>query len=282
MAIMVSKKQSIVVQGSEIHILSKDNEDYISLTDMVQNFEGGSSLIESWLRNKNTLSFLAVWEKMHNPSFNSLEFDGIKMEAGLNRFTMSAKKWMEKVNGIGVIAKAGRYGGTFAHKDIAFEFGSWLSPEFKLYLIKEFQRLKEQEIQSGQLEWNIRRSLTKTNYHIHTDAIKEFLIPPEISKEQAGHIYASEADLLNMALFGKTAKEWRTENPNRDGNIRDYATVGQLVVLASLESQNALLIEQQKSQTERLSILNKLAIKQMRSLIDSPAIKKLTGGDLLE
>ena len=282
MAIMVSKKQSIVVQGSEIHILSKDNEDYISLTDMVQNFEGGSSLIESWLRNKNTLSFLAVWEKMHNPGFNSIEFDGIKMEAGLNRFTMSAKKWMEKVNGIGVIAKAGRYGGTFAHKDIAFEFGSWLSPEFKLYLIKEFQRLKEQEIQSGQLEWNIRRSLTKTNYHIHTDAIKEFLIPPEISKEQAGHIYASEADLLNMALFGKTAKEWRTENPNREGNIRDYATVGQLVVLASLESQNALLIEQQKSQTERLSILNKLAIKQMRSLIDSPAIKKLTGGDLSE
>jgi hypothetical protein len=279
---MVSKKQSIVVQGSEINILSKDDEDYISLTDMVQNFEGGATLIDSWLRNKNTLEFIAVWERINNPSFNSVEFDRIRLEAGTNRFRLSVKTWMEKVNGIGVIAKAGRYGGTFAHKDIAFEFGSWLSPEFKLYLIKEFQRLKEQEIQSGQLEWNIRRSLTKTNYHIHTDAIKEFLIPPEISKEQAGHIYASEADLLNMALFGKTAKEWRTENPNRDGNIRDYATVGQLVVLASLESQNALLIEQQKSQTERLSILNKLAIKQMRSLIDSPAIKKLTGGDLSE
>lgn len=279
---MVSKKQSVIVQGSEIHILSKDDEDYISLTDMVQNFEGGATLIDSWLRNKNTLEFIAVWERINNPSFNSVEFDRIRLEAGTNRFRLSVKTWMEKVNGMGVIAKAGRYGGTFAHKDIAFEFGSWLSPEFKLYLIKEFQRLKEQEIQSGQLEWNIRRSLTKTNYHIHTDAIKEFLIPPEISKERAGYIYASEADLLNVALFGKTAKEWRTENPKMDGNIRDYATVGQLVVLASLESQNALLIEQQKSQTERLSILNKLAIKQMRSLIDSPAIKKLTGGDLLE
>ena len=280
---MVSKNQSIVVQGVEIHLLSHNEEDYISLTDMTKAFADGDLLIKSWFRNKNTIEFIGVWERIHNPNFNLTGFDQVKAEAGLNRFTMSAKRWAEKTGGIGVISKSGRTGGgTFAHRDIAFEFCSWLSPEFKLYLIKEFQRLKEQEIQTGKLEWNIRRSLTKAQYRVHTDAIKEYLIPPQVSKEQAGYIYASEADLLNMALFGKTAKEWRTENPSKDGNIRDYATVEQLVVLASLESQNALLIEQQRSSTERLSILNTLAIKQMRSLVNNPAIKKLSDTPLLD
>lgn len=279
---MVGKNQSIVVQDVEIHLFSHNEEDYISLTDMVSGFEGGSSLIEAWLRNKNTIEFIGVWERINNPNFNSPEFEGIRIQAGLNRFTMSAKLWAQRTNGIGLVAKAGRYGGTFAHKDIAFEFGSWLSPEFKLYLIKEFQRLKEQEIQAGKLEWNIRRSLTKSQYRIHTDAIKEHLIPPQLSKEEAGYIYASEADLLNMALFGKTAKTWRAENPDKDGNIRDYATVEQLVVLASLESQNALLIDQQKTSSERLSILNTLAIKQMRSLVNNPVIKKLSDKPLLD
>ncbi len=271
----MSKKQSVVVQGVEIHIASHGEEDYISLTDMVSGFEGGSTLIEAWLRNKNTIEFLGVWERINNADFNSLEFDGIKAQAGLNRFTMSAKTWVNRTHGIGLIAKAGRYGGTFAHKDIAFEFGSWLSPEFKLYLIKEFQRLKESEAKSGQLEWNIRRSLTKAQYRIHTDAVKNYLIPNDISPEQAGYIYASEADLLNMALFGKTAKEWRADNPTTEGNLRDYATVEQLVVLASLESQNALLIEQGKSQSERIVILNGLARKQLTALMDHPALKKI-------
>lgn len=279
---MVGKNQSIVVQGVEIHLFSHNEEDYISLTDMVSGFEGGSTHIDAWLRSKNTIDFLGVWERLNNQNFNSVEFDRIRMEAGTNRFRISAKQWGQKTGGIGIIAKAGRYGGTFAHKDIAFEFGSWLSPEFKLYLIKEFQRLKEQEIQAGKLEWNIRRSLTKSQYRIHTDAIKEHLIPPQLSKEEASYIYASEADLLNMALFGKTAKTWRAENPDKDGNIRDYATVEQLVVLASLESQNALLIEQQKTSSERLSILNTLAIKQMRSLVNNPAIKKLSDKPLLD
>ncbi len=279
---MNSKNQSIVVQGVEIHLFSHNEDDYISLTDMTQGFDGAEQLIKNWLQNKNTIDFLGVWERLNNPNFNLVEFHQIKIDVGLNSFVMSAKKWIQRTNGIGLVAKAGRYGGTFAHKDIAFEFGSWLSPEFKLYLIKEFQRLKEQEIQSGKLEWNIRRSLTKSHYRIHTDAIKEYLIPPQLSKEQTGHIYASEADLLNVALFGKTAKEWRTEYPDKDGNIRDYATVEQLVVLASLESQNALLIEQKKTPAERLSILNALAIKQMKSLVNNPAIKKLSDKPLLD
>lgn len=272
---MENKNQSIVVQGVEVHVTTKGEEDYISLTDMIAGFEGGSALIESWLRNKNTVEFLGVWEKINNPNFNSPGFEGIREEAGLNRFTLSAKKWVQLTNGIGLIAKTGRYGGTFAHKDIAFEFGSWLSPEFKLYLIKEFQRLKEQEISSGKLEWNIRRSLTKANYRIHTDAIKTYLIPPQIAKVQEGYIYASEADLLNIALFGKTSKEWKASNPDKEGSIRENATVEQLVVLASLESQNALLIEQGKSHSERLEILNELARKQMKSLIENPSLKKL-------
>ena len=265
----------IIVQGVEIHLMSRNAEDYISLTDMVQNFDGGSALIDSWLRNKNTLEFIAVWEHINNPNFNSVEFDGIRLEAGTNRFRLSAKQWMEKVNGIGVIAKAGRYGGTFAHKDIAFEFGSWLSPEFKLYLIKEFQRLKEQESRATQLDWNVKRALTKINYRIHTDAIKTHLIPPEISQLQQKSVYASEADLLNTALFGMSAKEWRDKNPDKDGNIRDYATVVQLVVLASLESQNALLIQQGYSQPQRLIVLNQLARIQTQSLLGNSTLNKL-------
>lgn len=280
---MVGKNQSVLVQGIEVHITTRDDEDYISLTDMTKAFPDGELLIKSWFRNKNTIEFIGVWERINNPNFNLTGFDQVKAEAGLNRFTMSAKRWAEKTGGIGVISKSGRTGGgTFAHRDIAFEFGSWLSPEFKLYLIREFQRLKEQEAQTGQLEWNIRRSLTKANYRIHTDAIKEHLIPPEAPKKEAGFIYASEADLLNVALFGKTAKQWRDENPDMDGNIRDYAAVEQLVVLASLESQNALLIEQQKSQSERLTLLNRLAIAQMKSLTNHPSVRNLTNRPLLE
>lgn len=269
------KNTTISVQGTEIHITTVNDSDFISLTDMVSGFDGGSSLIDAWLRNKNTIAFLGIWESLNNPNFNSIEFEGIKNNAGLNSFSLSAKKWVNSTNGIGLISKAGRYGGTFAHKDIAFEFGSWLSPEFKLYLINEFQRLKEQEISVEKLEWDIRRSLTKTSYHIHTDAIKDHLIPPELPKKQAGFIYATEADLLNTALFGKTAKEWRAANKDKKGNIREYASVEQLVVLASLESQNALLIEQGVEQSTRLIILNQLAINQMRSLINNPTIKRL-------
>ncbi len=277
-----SDGKSLMVQGIEVHLTKREDEDYISLTDMVSKFDGGSTLIDGWLRNKDTIEFLGVWERINNPAFNSVEFDGIRLEAGTNRFRLSVKQWTQKVGGIGVIAKTGRYGGTFAHRDIAFEFGSWLSPEFKLYLIKEFERLKEQEINSGQLEWNIRRSLTKAQYHIHTDAIRDYLIPPQLPKGQEGYVYASEADLLNRALFGVTAKEWRAANPGMEGNLREYATVEQLVVMASLESQNALLIEQGQSQSARAMMLNELARKQLKSLIDHPSIKPLQNKPLLK
>ena len=274
--------KTLTVQGVEIHLVSKDDEDYISLTDMVQGFEGQEQLIKNWLQNQNTIEFLSVWERLNNPDFNLVELHQIKSEIGLNRFVMSAKKWTEKTKAIGLIAKAGRYGGTFAHKDIAFEFGSWLSPEFKLYLIKEFQRLKDAEAQSGQLEWNIRRTLVKAHYRIHTDAVKANLIPPTISKAQEGLVYATEADLLNKALFGMTAKEWKMQNPDKtDGNIRDYATVEQLVVMASLESQNALLIHQGHDALTRLTVLNQLAINQLNSLLGNAAVKKLDNAPLL-
>jgi hypothetical protein len=266
-----NKQSSINVQGTAISIISHSDEDYISLTDMVQNFDGGSSLIDTWLRNKNTLEFIAVWERMNNPNFNSVEFDGIRMEAGTNRFRLSVKTWMEKVNGIGVIAKAGRYGGTFAHKDIAFEFGSWLSPEFKLYLIKEFQRLKESENQRFSLEWNLNRTLSKLNYAIHTDAIKAHLI----TVDQEKYVYANEADLLNTALFGKTAKQWRDENHDKKGNMREEASTAQLLVLANIESMNAEFIRMGLTQSERLKKLNAIAISQLQTLIGHAGIKKL-------
>lgn len=273
---MTNKNKTIIVKGTEIAIMQKGKDDFISLTDMTKGFEDGLVLIEKWLRNKNTIEFIGIWEELNNPGFNSPEFEGIKNEAGLNRFTLSVKKWVEKTSAIGIVAKTGRYGsGTFAHRDIAFEFGSWLSPEFKLYLIKEFQRLKEDENNRLKLDWNLQRTLAKVNYKIHTDAIKENLLPKELSKQQINFVYADEADLLNVALFGKTAKQWRLENPKIKGNIRDEATIEQLVVLSNMESINAVLIEQGQEQNHRLEQLNKIAITQMKSLIGNKHIKKL-------
>jgi hypothetical protein len=220
----MAKNKKLLVKGTEITVFQNGNTDFISLTDMVKGFEDGLVLIEKWLRNKNTIEFIGIWEEINNPVFNSLEFGGIKNEAGLNRFTLSVKKWIERTGAIGIMAKTGRYGsGTFAHKDIAFEFASWLSPEFKLYLIKEFQRLKEEENDRLQLTWNLQRTLAKVNYRIHTDAIKELIIPKLVSKQETSVVYATEADLLNVALFGKTAQQWRTENPDAKGNIRDLS-----------------------------------------------------------
>jgi hypothetical protein len=245
---------------------------------MVRNFEDGVVLIEKWLRNKNTIEFIGIWEQLNNPGFNSPEFEGIKNEAGLNRFTLSVKKWIEKTHAVGMMAKTGRYGsGTFAHKDIAFEFGSWLSPEFKLYLIKEFQRLKEEEYRAKELEWSFQRTLAKVNYKIHTDAIKDRLIPHRITKAQANTIYANEADLLNVALFGMTAGKWREANSGKSGNMRDYATLEQLVVLSNMESINAVLIHQGIAQSERLLQLNNIAISQMKSLLGASVLKRLGG-----
>jgi hypothetical protein len=266
----------IRVLGAEISYYQQKEQDYISLTDMVRNIENGLALIEKWLRNKNTIEFLGVWEEIYNPDFNSPEFEGIKNQAGLNRFVLSVKQWVEKTNSRGIIAKAGRYGGTYAHKDIAFEFASWISPQFKLYLIKEFQRLKEEELK--QLGWDIRRNLTKINYRIHTDAIKENLIPPELTSHQTNLIYSSEADVLNMALFGMTAKEWRSSHPGENGNIRDYANVSQLVCLSNLENLNALFIQEKVPQAERLRKLNQIAIQQMKLLTDDSRIKRLEAG----
>ena len=254
----------IIVDKTEITILEINERDYISLTDMVRNIENGLALIEKWLRNKNTIEFLGIWEGMYNPNFNSPEFEGIKNMAGLNRFILSVKQWIEKTNAIGIIAKAGRYGGTFAHKDLAFEFASWVSPQFKLYLLREFQRLKEEE--QKQLGWSAKRELSKINYHIHTDAIKQNLIPAELSPLQTNIIYANEADVLNVALFGITAKQWRDENPNLKGNIRDYASINQLICLSNMENLNSVFINKGLSQSERLQELNRIAIQQMSVL----------------
>jgi len=267
----------ISVLGTEISCYQQDESDYISLTDMVRNIDNGLALIEKWLRNKNTIEFLGIWEEIYNRDFNSPEFEGIKNQAGLNRFVLSVKQWVEKTNSRGIVAKAGRYGGTYAHKDIAFEFASWISPQFKLYLIKEFQRLKDEE--HKQLGWDIRRNLAKINYRIHTDAIKENLIPPELTAQQMNLIYASEADVLNMALFGMTAKQWRDSHPGEKGNIRDYADVSQLVCLSNLENLNALFIQEKMPQAQRLGKLNQIAIQQMRLLIDDTRIKRLEAGD---
>ena len=270
-----AKRATIEVQGSSIGILTQPGGDYISLTDMVRNFDGAGALIEQWLKNKDTVLFLGVWERINNPGFNSLEFDGIRNEAGRNSFFLSAKKWIDVTGAKGLIASAGRYGGTYAHKDIAFEFGSWLSPEFKLYLIKEFQRLKDEENDRLQLGWNLQRTLAKINYRIHTDAIKETLIPPSVTKTQAVLVYASEADLLNVALFGQTAKQWRDAHPVAEGNIRDHAPLEQLVVLTNLESLNSVLIRQGLPQPERLLKLNEIAITQMRTLLTDHNVKRL-------
>jgi hypothetical protein len=268
-------RTTIDVRGTRISIMSRPGGDYISLTDMVRNFDGAGALIEQWLKNKDTVLFLGVWERINNPDFNSIEFEGIRNEAGRNSFFLSAKKWIGLTGAKGLIASAGRYGGTFAHRDIAFEFGSWLSPEFKLYLIKEFQRLKDEENDRLKLGWNLQRTLAKINYRIHTDAIKETLIPPVITKQRASLVYANEADLLNVALFGQTAREWRDAHPDAEGNIRDHAPLEQLVVLTNLESLNSVLIRQGLPQQERLHKLNEIAISQMRTLLAANNVKRL-------
>jgi hypothetical protein len=271
----MAKSKTINVKGIEITIVQNNTADYISLTDMVKGF-GDDTTIYSWMRNRNTLEFIGIWEEMNNPDFKGNEFVTFKSQAGLNSFNLTPRKWIDATNAIGIISKAGRYGGgTFAHKDIAFEFGSWLSPEFKLYLIKEFQRLKTDENDRLKLTWNLQRTLAKVNYRIHTDAIKENLIPKELSKTQISFMYANEADILNMALFGMTAKQWRDANPKTEGNIRDVASIEQLVVLSNLESINAVLIHQGLSQAERLTQLNNIAITQMKSLVNNQQIKQL-------
>ena len=277
---MATSTKSLSVQGVEISLTTRGEEDYISLTDMVAKFEGGSSLIDAWLRNKDTIEFLGVWERLNNPGFNSAEFDGIRLEAGTNRFRLSVKKWTDDVQGVGLVAKAGRYGGTYAHRDIAFEFGSWLSPEFKLYLITEFQRFKRSEAERG-LDWDVKRALTKVQYRVHTDAVQKHLVPAELTPKEIGFVYASEADLLNKALFGMTAAEWKRQNPEAKGNIRDNATIEQLVVLSSLESQNALLIELKQPHPQRLQALNALARAQLQALLTNPSMPQLRGGGLL-
>jgi hypothetical protein len=271
----MTKNKKIIVKGVEISILQKDTSDYISLTDMVKGF-GDDTMIYSWMRNRNTLEFLGIWEEMNNMDFKSNEFVTFKSQAGLNNFNLTPKKWIDATNAIGIISKAGRYGGgTFAHKDLAFEFGSWLSPEFKLYLIKEFQRLKDDENDRLNLTWNLHRTLSKINYRIHTDAIKEHIIPNSVTQEQASLAYATEADVLNVALFGKTAKQWRDENPKTEGNIRDQASIEQLLVLANIESMNAEFIKMDVPQSERLIKLNQIAISQLKSILGNAQIKKL-------
>lgn len=270
----MAKNNKIQVQGIEITVFADKERDYISLTDIAKSKEGdarAADVIKNWIRNRGTLEFIGTWELLHNPDFKVVEFDHFRMNAGLTSFVLSPGKWVESTNAIGIFVKGGRYGGTYAHKDIAFEFCSAVSPVFKLYLIKEFQRLKEKE--QKQLGWDVRRQLTKINYRIHTDAIKENLIPPELTKQQVTHVYASEADLLNMALFGKTAKQWRDEHPDDKGNIRDYANVTQLVCLANLENLNAHFIQQGIEQSERLRVLNNTAIQQMKLLTKDQSIK---------
>jgi len=254
----MAKSSTFVVKGNEITFFSTGANDYISLTDIAKSRENSESfsVINNWLRNKNTIQFIGLWEKLCNPDFEPLEFERFKNEAGSNHFVLSPQRWIETTNAIGIISKSGRYGGTFAHKDIAFEFASWLSSEFKLYLIIEFQRLKEEENERLQLHWNLQRTLAKINYSIHTDAIKENLIPKELSKQQINSIYANEADLLNVAMFGITARQWREKYPATEGNVRDAATLEQLVVLSNLESINAMLIHQGKAQSDRLAQLN--------------------------
>jgi hypothetical protein len=266
----------IDVKGTSVTVYIDNDMDFISLTDMLK-AKDGDFFISDWLRNRNTVEFLGIWEQVHNPDFNYGEFAIIKSQAGLNSYKISVKEWVAKTNAIGLVAKVGRYGGTYAHKDIAFEFGMWISPEFKIYLIKEFQRLKE--VEARQLGWDIRRNLTKINYRIHTDAIKTNLIPPELSPQQINFIYASEADLLNVALFGRTAKQWRDENSGNKGNIRDEANAAQLVCLANLETLNAHFIQEELPQAERLQLLNQTAIGQMKLLMADTGVQKLEGGN---
>lgn len=273
----MAKHSTIEVKGTSVSLFTKERSEYISITDIARykNPSEPKDVVKNWMRSRNTIEFLGLWEKLHNPSFKGVEFDSFLYQAGSNSFVLSPSKWIEETNAIGIVSRPGAGGGTFAHRDIAFEFASWVSSEFKLYLLVEFQRLKEEENSRANLEWSLQRTLSKINYRIHTDAIKEQLIPPAITKEQAKFVYANEADVLNMALFGITAKQWRETNKDKEGNIRDHATLEQLVVLTNLESINALLIRQALSQTDRILKLNETAIVQMRSLLANNSIKKL-------
>jgi hypothetical protein len=274
------KKTTINVQGLAVNIISQSQYDYISITDIARHRDADRSdyILQNWLRNRSTIEFIGLWEQLRNPHFNSIEFDGIKNMAGSNSFSLTPKRWIETTNAIGIVSKTGRYGGTYAHKDIAFEFASWISAEFKMYLIVEFQRLKEDENRRLSLEWNLNRILSKVNYRIHTDAIKDNIIPANITKEQEQYIYASEADVLNVAMFGLTAQQWRKTNPGKEGNIRDYSSIEQLLVLANLESMNAAFIRMGLPQGERLRKLNGIAIQQLKSLVGSINLKKLSDG----
>lgn len=268
---------TIEVHGHSIAIQNRDKQDYISLTDIARyrNSQEPFAIINNWMRSRSTIEFLGLWEKLCNPDFKPLEFERFRNEAGSNYFVLSPQRWIEDTQAIGITSKSGRYGGTFAHRDIAFEFASWISSEFKLYLIVEFQRLKDEENDRLKLDWNLQRTLAKINYRIHTDAIKETLIPPSITKAQASSVYASEADLLNVALFGQTAKQWRDAHPDAEGNIRDHAPLEQLVVLTNLESLNSVLIRQGLPQSERLTTLNSIAITQMKTLLAANNVRRL-------
>jgi len=265
------------VQGTSVTVLNHTIDAYISLTDIAKHKEPDRSdhVIQNWMRNRNTIEFLGIWERLNNDAFKPLEFEGFRNRAGLNSFVLTPRQWINATHAIGLVSKPGRYGGTYAHKDIAFEFAAWISIEFKLYLIKEFQRLKEDENSRLSLAWNLNRTLSKLNYRIHTDAIKAHLIPKVVTPAQAAITYASEADLLNVALFGQTAKQWRDANPNSEGNMRDYATIEQLLVLANIEGMNAELIHMGLSQGERLKRLNEISIRQMHVLTSAPALKQL-------
>lgn len=275
-----ANKATIAVRGSKITVLNhRTGDGYISLTDIAKHKEPerADHVIQNWMRNRNTVEFLGIWERLNNANFNPLEFEGFRTRSGLNSFVLTPRQWIEATNAAGIISKPGRYGGTYAHKDIAFEFASWISVEFKLYLIKEFQRLKEDENHRLSLAWDLNRTLSKLNYRIHTNAIKAHLIPDVVTPAQVAITYASEADLLNVALFSQTAKEWRAANPELTGNMRDYATVEQLLVLANIEGMNAELIHMKLSQGERLKRLNEIAIRQMQVLTAAPSLKQLKG-----
>jgi len=272
------KNEKITALSTEITIIPKNgDDDFISLTDLARykNPNEPKDVVKNWLRSRNTIEYLGLWEGLHNPDFKGVEFDSFLHEAGSNAFTLSPQRWIEATNAIGIISKSGRYGGTFAHKDIAFKFAAWISVEFELYVIKDYQRLKTEESSQHSLEWNLQRTLTKINYRIHTDAIKEQLIPKVVTAAQEGYVYANEADLLNVALFGMTAAQWRDGNPDKKGNMRDHATLEQLVVLSNMESINALLIRQGLSPRQRLVQLNNTAITQMKSLLSDSQIKRL-------
>lgn len=269
---MAIVKSTINANGIKIRVSSTDESDYISLTDIAKkrNPEFPADVIKNWMRSRSTIEFLGLWEKLNNPNFKLVEFDQFKQEAGTNSFVLPPQKWIDRTNAIGIISKSGRYGGTYAHTDIAFEFASWISPEFKLYIIKDYQRLKTDESHIKQIDWNIKREIAKSNYKIHTDAIKEKLILPTLSNAQIYYTYASEADVINVALFGITAKAWRKMHPEAKGNIRDTATIEQLIVLSNLESMNAVFIREGLSQSERLFRLNQIAIFQLQSLWKEP------------